>query len=161
VSQRFDELLQLLAQPDLELIVVGMFAGVLQGAPMTTADVDVVHRRSTENAKRLAAVLAKIGAVYRHDDRRISPGESHLMGPGHQLLETSLGDLDCLGSIDGDKTYEDILDSTVRMDLGEGLSIRVLSLPTLIEIKRRAGRPKDLAALPVLEATLDELRRSK
>jgi hypothetical protein len=83
------------------------------------------------------------------------------MGPGHQLLETSLGDLDCLGSIDGDKTYEDILDSTVRMDLGQGLSIRVLSLPTLIEIKRRAGRPKDLAALPVLEATLDELRRSK
>jgi hypothetical protein len=26
--------------------------------------------------------------------------------------------------------------------------MRVLDLPTLIEVKRRAGRPKDLAALP-------------
>jgi hypothetical protein len=35
----------------------------------------------------------------------------------------------------------------------------VLALHELIEVKRRAGRPKDLAALPVLEATLDEIER--
>ena len=40
-----------------------------------------------------------------------------------------------------------------------GLSVRVLGLPALIEMKERAGRPKDLAALPVLRATLDELSR--
>jgi hypothetical protein len=34
-----------------------------------------------------------------------------------------------------------------------------LDLPALIEIKERSGRPKDLAAIPVLRATLDELRR--
>jgi hypothetical protein len=40
-----------------------------------------------------------------------------------------------------------------------GLTIRVLSLPALIEAKEQAGRPKDLAVLPVLRPTLDELKR--
>jgi hypothetical protein len=42
------------------------------------------------------------------------------------------------------------------MSLSSGRSIRVLSLPALIDAKERSGRPKDLAALPVLRATLDE-----
>src|SRR5882672_999614 len=98
-SGQFAKLLLLLAEHDVEVIVVGMLAGVLQGVPLTTGDVDVVHRRTPENVARLLTVLGKIGAVYRHDPRRLAPGESHLMGPGHQLLESSLGDLDCLGAI--------------------------------------------------------------
>jgi hypothetical protein len=43
----------------------------------------------------------------------------------------------------------------------DGGEIRVLDLPALIEVKRRAGRPKDLALLPVLEATLDERNRAR
>ena len=45
------------------------------------------------------------------------------------------------------------------MELGTGLTIRVLELSALIEVKRRAGRAKDLAVLPLLEATRDELER--
>jgi hypothetical protein len=45
------------------------------------------------------------------------------------------------------------------MSLSGGLTVRVLGLPALIEAKERAGRPKDLAALPVLRATLEELDR--
>jgi hypothetical protein len=51
------------------------------------------------------------------------------------------------------------VDQTVEMNLGGGLTVRVLSLPALIEAKERLGRPKDLAVLPVLRATLDELKR--
>jgi hypothetical protein len=39
------------------------------------------------------------------------------------------------------------------------VKVRVLALRALIEIKRRAGRPKDLAAIPILESTLEELER--
>jgi hypothetical protein len=42
------------------------------------------------------------------------------------------------------------------VEILEGLVVRVLDLPTLIELKEKAGRPRDLAALPVLRATLAE-----
>ena len=156
---RFAEILRLLAAGNVEFVVVGMTAGILHGAPVTTVDVDVVHRRSPENVARLLRVLAGLDAVYRHDPRRLRPDESHLVGPGHQLLTTTLGDLDCLGTIDQDRGYEQLLGLSVEMMLAGGLTMRVLSLPALIEAKTRSGRPKDLAALPVLRATLDETKR--
>jgi hypothetical protein len=156
---RFDEILRALAANDVEVVVVGMLAGVLQGAPVVTGDLDVVHRRTPENVARLVRLLREIGAVYRHDPRRLQPGESHLLGSGHQLLETELGDLDCLGEIDGGKSYDDLIGASIHVEVGGGLRVRVLALRELIEIKRRAGRPKDLAALPVLESTLEELER--
>jgi hypothetical protein len=156
---RFAEILRLLADHDVEFVVVGMTAGILHGAPVTTVDLDVVHRRSPENVARLLRVLGELGAVYRHDPRQLRPAESHLAGPGHQLLSTTCGDLDCLGTIDQDRGYEDLLAQTVEMRLAGGRTVRVLSLPALIEAKERTGRPKDLAALPVLRATLDETKR--
>jgi len=156
---RFAEILRLLAANDVEFVVVGMTAGILHGAPVTTVDLDVVHRRSRENVERLLRVLAELDAVYRHDPRQLRPRESHLVGPGHQLLTTTYGDLDCLGTIDQDRGYEELLDQTVEMELAGGRTIRVLSLPALIEAKERSGRPKDLAVLPVLRAALDETKR--
>jgi hypothetical protein len=149
-----------LAEHDVEFIVVGMLAGVIQGAPLTTGDVDIVHRRTPENVQRLLEVLRRVNAVARHDQRRLVPGESHLMGSGHILLESTFGDLDCLCTIDDGKGYEDLLGSTVRIELGDGLATLALRLDALIEIKRRAGRPKDIAAIPVLESTWAELGRA-
>ena len=126
---RFAETLRLLAASDVEFIVVGMTAGILQGVPLSTLDVNIVHRRSPENVGRLLRVLREIG------------------------------DLDCLGTLGDRVGYEELLDRTITMDLGGGMSVRVLTLPALIEAKQRAGRPKDVAALPVLRATLDELSR--
>jgi len=154
----FDEILFALRRGQVNFIVVGMSAAVLQGVPTTTFDIDIVHERTDENVCRLVRVLADMGAVFRNDRRRIQPRETHLMGPGHALLETKFGDLDCLGTIDADETYESLLASSVPLSLGDGIEIRVVSLVRLIEIKRRAGRPKDRAALPLLEASLAELQ---
>jgi hypothetical protein len=46
---RFADTLRRLAESDVEFIVVGMTAGILQGVPMTTLDLDVVHRRTPDN----------------------------------------------------------------------------------------------------------------
>jgi hypothetical protein len=158
---RYAEVLRRLAAGEVEFVVVGMMAGVLRGAPVMTADLDVVHRRTHQNVARLLEVLAGLDAVYRHDPRRLRPAESHLMSPGHQLLATTHGDVDCLGTVGEGQTYEDLLSRAPALGLGEGVSVHVIDLPTLIELKEKAGRPKDLAALPVLRATLAEvLRRS-
>jgi hypothetical protein len=153
------EILRLLAARRVEFIVVGMAAGVLRGAPVTTLDLDIVHRRTPENVSKLLEALKELDAVYRHDPRRLRPAESHLSGPGHQLLRTIYGDLDCLGVVGGDQSYEDLLERAPELDLEAGVALRVIDLPTLIELKEKAGRPKDLAALPVLRATLVESRR--
>jgi hypothetical protein len=158
-TAKFAELLRALAAEEVEAIIVGMLSGVLQGAPLTTGDVDIVHRRTPENVERLLRVLARVNAIYRHDPRRLRPTASHLLGSGHQLLETDFGDLDCLGEIDGGRTFEELERHSSRLALGGDLSILVLNLRELVEVKRRAGRPKDLAVLPVLEATIDEAEK--
>lgn len=153
--------LDALGRAEVELVVVGMTAAILQGAPMLTNDVDIVHRRTPENVERLLRVLEELGAVYRTDRRRLPPKASALLGPGHNLFETRAGDLDCLGTIDQDLGYEELLPDSTVVDLGAGVQCRVLLLARVIEIKQRAGRPKDLAALPMLRATLDEIGRQR
>lgn len=157
---KYHEILLRLADAGVEAIVVGMAAAVIQGAPTMTWDLDIVHRRTTDNVRRLLGVLNDIDAVARGDNRRLRPNASHLIGPGHILLETRFGDFDCLGAIDGERSYDDLLEATVAIDL-DGRILRVIRLDELLQIKKRAGRPKDLAGVPYIEATIAELSRSK
>lgn len=65
-SPSLESLLATLASSDVELIVVGLLAAVAQGAPVTTHDLDIVHRRTPENVARLVDVLVnKLDARYR------------------------------------------------------------------------------------------------
>ncbi len=157
-STRYLPLLRVLSQHGVEFIVVGGLAGVLQGAPIVTADLDLVHRRTPENVKRLLAALGEVDAVYRVDPRRLRPTDAHLLGPGHALLSTRFSDLDVLGTIFADTAYEDLLADAIEMELGD-VTIRVLGLERLIQSKEFTGRPKDLAALPALRAALSLSRK--
>jgi len=155
---KYHEILSRLADAGVEVIVVGMAAAVLQGVPVATWDLDVVHRRTSENIERLLRVLRDVGAVARHDPRHLEPDATHLIGPGHVLLQTRYGDFDCLGAIDGGRSYEDLLGQSVLVDF-EGRALRLLSLSELLAIKIRAARPKDLAVIPYIQSTLDEIER--
>lgn len=152
-------LVRLLVNEGIEFIVVGMSAAVFLGVPATTLDLDIVHRRTSDNIERLLKLLANIGAYYRHDlaNRKLAPTPEALAGRGHQNLQTNHGPLDLLCQLD-DLGYEELLPRTILVEDG-ALSLRVLDLPTLIEVKTRAARPKDKIALPLLLATLDEHRR--
>lgn len=155
------ELLEVLARHRVEFIVVGVTAAVLQGAPVVTFDLDIVYARTAENVSRMLAALDELGAVFRNTPgRRIAPNESHLESTGRKLLQTKLGPLDVLGTIDNDAGFDDLLPHSVRLDVG-GRSIAALGLERLIEVKQRAGRPKDLAVLPVLRATLARSGRNE
>jgi hypothetical protein len=151
------EILIRLAEARVEAIVVGMTSAVIQGVPTTTWDLDIVHRRTSENVERLLRVLEDLDAVARADPRRIRPAASHLLGPAHVLLETRFGDFGCLGTIDGNRSYDDLATTTVAIQLEGGHELRVLDLKELLAIKKRAGRAKDLAAVPYIQATIDEL----
>ena len=155
---QFHEILLRLTDSGVEVIVVGMAAAILQGVPDATWDLDVVHRRTPENVNRLLLVLKDLDAVSRGDPRHLRPDATHLIGPGHVLLETRFGDFDCLGAIDGGRDYDALLESSVLVDF-EGKPLRILSLRELLVIKMRAGRPKDLAAIPQIQSTIDEIEQ--
>jgi hypothetical protein len=152
--------LRALAEADVDFIVVGMAAAVLQAVPMVTFDVDIVHRRSPENIEKLLAWLLAHGAYHRLDlaDRRLPPTREQLAGSGHVNLRTTFGSMDCLGELEIGQGYEELEPDTVEVDL-EGTKLLVLSLERVIMAKTRANRLKDRAALPVLLATLDAHRR--
>jgi predicted nucleotidyltransferase len=156
----FQAILKTLVEHAVDFIVVGGVAAVLEGAPMTTFDLDVVHATGEPNIGRLLAALADLDAYYRaQPERCLRPGPSHLASPGHQLLMTRFGPLDLLGSIGHSHRYEDLLPHAVEMKIGESYKVRVLELGALIRVKEETGGEKDLAVLPLLRRTLEERRR--
>lgn len=156
-ERRFFPLVRALAEGKVDFVLVGGLAAVMEGAPIATLDVDVVHSRKPENLDRLLGVLGRLDAVFRiQPERRILPEASHLKGGGHLNLITRHGPLDLLGTIGRGRGYEDLLPHTVEMDLGDGVLIRVLDLETVIAIKEEVRGEKDLAVLPILKRTLRE-----
>lgn len=155
---RFAELLRVLHDHGVEFVVVGGVAAVLEGAPLSTFDLDIVPRWSPENLDRLAAALQSLEALYSDPaGRHIESTRQRLESPGHHLLETRLGPLDVLGTIGRSRRFENFENSTVTYEL-DGRSYRVLDLDTQIAVKREAGREKDEAALPLLERTREKRR---
>lgn len=153
-SPSLESLLETLATSDVEFIVVGLLAAVAQGAPVTTHDLDIVHRRTPENIEKLLDVLVnKLDARYRGHTDVLRPTAEILTGPGHSLLKTRLGPLDVLGAIEGGRDYDALLPASRQIEIS-GRSVRVLGLATLIELKRGSTRLKDQLVLPVLEETL-------
>lgn len=153
-------ILRVLDTHGVEFIVVGGMAAVIGGAPIVTHDIDVLRRRSTENVSALLAALNELDAVYRGDKRGLRPDASHLAGTGHLLLETSLGQLDLLGALDAQTTYDEVLPDTYEITI-EAMVVRVVTLERLLVIKRALGRPKDHLMALQIEATLEEQRRNK
>ena len=156
-SASLGEILEGLLEAGVDFILVGGLAAVIQGAPVTTMDVDIVHSQSPENVARLLSFLKSVDAVHRRlDDRLIEPKERDLSGKGHVLLTTRIGPLDILAVIEGGRSYEGLLERTVEIDF-RGHRLRVLDLRTLIELKKTSADPKDKQRLPVLKETLRQL----
>jgi hypothetical protein len=152
-SQSFRRILELLEQHDVAYIVVGGVAAVLQGAPVTTFDIDTLVKVDAENADRLLAALAALQARYREHTQVIRPTRDDILAGGHLLLMTNSGPLDVLGFIGRGKRYDDVAKDVTTIDVG-GLQIRVLNLRALIEDKRVLGREKDQVMLRLLETVL-------
>jgi len=156
-SVNLGAILEGLTKAGVEFILVGGLAAVVQGAPVTTMDVDIVHNQSPENIARLIAFLKSIDAFHRRpDDKVIKPKEDDISGMGHALFTTRLGPLDVLAVIEEGRAYGDLLEHTVEIGF-RNHAIRVLDLKMLIQLKRTSTDPKDIQRLPILEETLWQL----
>jgi len=157
---QYRNLLQTLTDHAVDYIVVGGVGAVLQGASISTLDLDVVYSLEAGNLERLVSALEELDAVYRaQPERRLMPKFAHLAAGGHNLLITRFGPLDVLGSAGNGRMYRDLKPHSTPTDLGGGLVVPILDLETLIAIKEEVGGEKDLAVLPILRRALEESRR--
>ena len=148
---------QTLAAHHVDFIVVGGVCAVLHGAPINTFDLDVVHSREAGNINRLLAAIESLGARYRTAGKEsVAPERSHLESFGHQLLMTDAGPLDLLGTIGSGHAYQDLLPETTAVEIGDGLTVRLLNLAALIRIKRETAQEKDLYQLAILQRLVEE-----
>ncbi len=158
VKPDFMALLRALTERGIDFVVVGGVAAILEGAPITTIDLDIVFRVEDDNLVRLRALLTDLEARYRDPaGREIRPTIERLRANRINLLETRNGLLDAMQEIGDGWTYEEVANRAHPCRLEE-LEVLVLDLGAVIESKRAAGREKDTAMLPVLRRTL-ELRR--
>jgi predicted nucleotidyltransferase len=157
MTTEFARFLQLLAEGEVEFIVIGGVAAIAHGAARLTLDLDIVYRRTGDNLDRIVRTLAP----YSPYPRGAPPGlpfvwDARTLRNGLNFtLKTTLGNIDILGEIAGGGTYEDLVDYCVSASVF-GIQCLCLDLEHLIRVKRAAGRPKDFEAIAELEAILEE-----
>jgi len=151
-----DALLRALCNGHVDFVLVGGVAATIHGSSRLTQDLDIVYARTPENMARLVESLrphhpylrgAPPGLPFQWDVATIQRGLNF-------TVTTDIGDITLLGEIIGGGGFENLLPDTIQVDLF-GLKCRSLSLQRLIEVKRAAGRPRDLDSIAELEAILD------
>ena len=154
-TTQIERLIALLGQNQVSYVLIGGLAANAHGSASLTYDIDLCYERTPENIRRLCLALesyhlylrgAPSGLPFYFDLSTVSAGMNF-------TLTTDLGDLDLLGEVAGLGSFDQVALVSERMELF-GYSVNVLSLEGLIRAKKAAGRPKDLNALPELEALL-------
>jgi hypothetical protein len=153
----FEDLLPLLANAGMEFVLIGGGAALAHGTARVTYDVEIVYRRTPENLHRLVTALsphhpysrgAPPGLPFRWDVPTIERGLNF-------TLTTDLGDLDLLGDVSGGGGYDDLLADSIPVHAFR-VTFLCVSLAKLINLKRAAGRTKDLEVIAELQCLLLE-----
>ena len=139
------EFIESLNSHHVEYLIVGAFALAFHGVPRSTGDIDILVRRSPENAARVEAVLvdfsfASLGlsaADFITADQVIQLGYP----PNRVDLITSIT------GVEFDEAWAGRLAAELH-----GVPVHFISRECLIRNKRATGRTQDLADLEALGA---------
>jgi predicted nucleotidyltransferase len=145
-------LLRTLADGNVDFVVVGGVAVVVQALPRFTKDLDITYATDTTNLEALGTVLAGIGARLRGVDEDVPfVADARTLRQTQILtLETGQGALDLLVDPPGAPAYAELRDRADRIEL-EDVEVRIASIEDLIAMKKAAGRPQDMVDIAALE----------
>ena len=154
-------IIRLLAEHDVEYLIVGGVAGRLQGAATTTQDIDIMPEPSPENLRRLAAALSgletrkKTGATAFEPHEEVDPMEFRTADISS--FATRYGEIDVLMVLPGVGTF-DVVRPRARRYEWQGIIIATASLDDIITSKQAADRAKDWRSMDALHEARDRLR---
>lgn len=135
-------LLRELSARGVRFVLVGMGAALLQGATAVTQDLDLWFETLTD--PRIADAVRAAGGIYVSGSFGMQP----------PTIGGALGDrFDVVTHAHGLGSFDAEWPATRVVDL-QGVAIHVLPIERVLASKRAAGRPKDAAQIPILEAAI-------
>jgi predicted nucleotidyltransferase len=139
----FREFLRSLSSNGVAYLLIGGYAVSYHGYPRATNDLDVWVEVSRANADRLVAALKEFGFDLPELRPELFLRERGMVRMGRPPLR-----IEVATTISG-VAFDECMDRAEGVIL-DGVPVRVISLDHLIQNKRAAGRPKDLADVEVL-----------
>jgi len=135
-----------------DVVLIGNAAAALQGAPVTTVDLDFMFRKTPVNMRMLKELAIALHATIL---RPYSPASDL-----HRVVRDEDGlQLDFMATVHGIRSFAGLRERATAVRF-RGSSILVAGLPDIIRSKRAAKRPRDLAAIETLEKTYEEANRA-
>jgi hypothetical protein len=137
------EVAEAFAHARLEAVMIGNAAAAIQGAPVTTMDIDFCIRDSDETVPKLSAIAKQL------DAKLINYGTFfQIQAPEKELY------LDFICNVLGVKSFDALMKKSRKVSFDGCYSLNIAPLEDIIKSKKLAGQDKDLAVLPILERTL-------
>ena len=145
--------LRLLGEYEIEVVIIGGWPQLSLARPSLRMILTSVTPVLLKNLEKLASALQSVHAHLRGvpDSVPFLLDAETLRKELNFTFITDIGSLDLLGEVRGVGGYDDVLDGSVTYELF-GYRFPVIETGKLILAKRAAGRPKDLIAIPELEA---------
>ena len=155
----YSPLFKSLNDEKVQYIIVGGLATVLHGYARFTADIDLVINLNHAEAKKAINVITSLGLKPRAP---VDP----MQFTDENIRESWVNDKNMLVFSFFDPNnplmvldvfirepfpFDEMLKRAVHMNIGE-LSVPVCAINDLIEMKKKAGRPKDLEDIKYLES---------
>lgn len=142
--------LQELKKQKVPFMIVGLSAASLQGAPVVTEDVDLWFQ-DLSNPK-IKKTIRRLGGFYIPPMIEVG-SPPRFAGEGFDFL-------DIVTHLSGLELFEKELKKTIGVTF-EGIKLKILRLDRIIHSKKAAGRLKDRAVLPALEAAWKAIQSQK
>lgn len=134
-------LFEALERRGVRFLVIGMGAAVLEGAPVATQDLDLWFERFDD--ERIKEAAREVGGFWTPGFGALPPG---IGGPDFDRIDVVL-------TAHGLEAFDTEFAAAISREVDD-VRLRVLPLERVIASKRAMMRPKDVAQLPALEATL-------
>lgn len=140
----FLDFIKLRKQHEVRYLVIGGFAVSVHGYPRYTKDLDISIEMSDKNAEKMLMVIDDFGFSVLGLEKNDFLQKDGIIQLGHEPIRIDiLNDLDVV-SFDSAWNNRKVVEY-------EGVEINFIGYDELLALKRKAGRPQDIADITKLE----------
>lgn len=138
------KILKGLKEVKLEAILVGNAACAIQGVPVMTLDIDFFVRNTSFNKKKIIQFANNLNLAVLKPDDAIS---ETIRAEDKEMV------VDFVFRLGHKQTFERVKARSSKIKIGD-FYCTVASLEDVLQAKKEAKRPKDLASIKIIEETI-------